>query len=84
MNKFILICLAAISTLCAEATAQKTVTIDPKDIQLSPYRHKELPPFLLKRIRATTDTFEKIDGVTYDQAVDLYRRDLDPESNLVL
>ncbi len=64
--------------------AQKTIIVDPKDIQLSPYMHKELPPLLLKRIRATTETFEKIDGVTYEQAVDLYKRDLDPESNLVL
>jgi len=46
--------------------------------------HKELPPSLLKRIKATTDTFEKIDGLSYEQAVDLYKRDLDPESNLVL
>ena len=79
-----LIILAALSIASVEAAAQKTVTIDPKDIQLSPYRHKELPPALLQRIRATTDTFEKIDGITYERAVDLYKRDLDPESNLVL
>ena len=68
----------------APILAQKVITVDPKDIQYSPYRHKDLPAALLKRIRATTDTFEKIDGVTYEQAVDLYKRDLDPESNLVL
>ena len=39
---------------------------------------------MLKRIRATTDTFERIDGMSYEQAVDLYKRDLDPEANLVL
>nr|WP_315495432.1 hypothetical protein [uncultured Rhodoferax sp.] len=65
-------------------TAQKVTTVDPKDVQLSPYKYKELPPALLKRIKATTDTFEKIDGMSYEQAVDLYKRDLDPESNLVL
>jgi hypothetical protein len=84
MNKFTLVFLTALSVVSSEAAAQKTVTVDPKDIQLSPYRHKELPPSLLKRIRITTDAFEKIDGITYDQAVDLYKRDLDPESNLVL
>jgi hypothetical protein len=46
--------------------------------------HKELPPSLLKRIKATTETFEKIDGISYEKAVDLYKRDLDPESNLML
>jgi len=66
------------------AIAQKVTEINPNDIQLSPYRHKELPPALLKRIRATTDVFEKIDGISYEKAVDLYKRDLNPEENLVL
>ena len=64
--------------------AQQTTIMNPKDIQISGYRHKELPPALLKRIKATTDTFESIDGVSYEKAVDLYRRDLSPEDNLVL
>jgi hypothetical protein len=71
--------------LCAvPAVAQEVITLDPKDIQLSPYQHNDLPPSLLKRIKATTDAFEKVDGVSYEQAVDLYKRDVDPESNLVL
>ncbi|MEH0168484.1 hypothetical protein [Roseateles microcysteis] len=64
--------------------AQKTVVVNPNDIQLSPYRHKELPVELLKRIRATTDVFQAIDGLSYDQAVDLYKRDVNPEENLVI
>ena len=84
MRTFTLLFLAVLSVVSAQAVAQKSVTIDPKDVRLSPYRHSELAPSLLKRIRVTTDTFEKIDGITYDQAVDLYKRDLDPESNLVL
>lgn len=39
---------------------------------------------MLDRIRATTDLFESIDEITYEKAVDLYRRDLNPEENLVL
>jgi hypothetical protein len=66
------------------ALAQKTTVVNPNDVQLSPYRHKELPPALLKRIRATTDVFEKVDGLSYEKAVDLYKRDLNPEENLVL
>ncbi len=75
-----LVCL--ITTLsCA---AEQAVTMNPKDIQMSEYRHKELPPTLLKRIKVTTDTFEIIDGISYEAAVDLYKRDLHPEKNLVL
>lgn len=58
--------------------------MNPKDIQFSEYHHKELPPDLLKRIKATTDTFAPIDGISYEKAVDLYKRDINPESNLVL
>lgn len=64
--------------------AQQSVTMNPKDIQFSDYRHKELQPALLKRIKATTDTFEIVDGLSYEKAVDLYKRDLNPEENLVL
>jgi len=31
-----------------------------------------------------TDVFEPIDGLTYEQAVDLYRRDQNPESEIVI
>ncbi len=66
------------------AFAQKAAVVNPNDVQLSPCRHKELSPSLLERIRATTDVFEKIDGVSYEKAIDLYKRDLNPEENLVL
>jgi hypothetical protein len=65
-------------------SAQNAAVIDPNDIQLGPYQYKELPTGLLKRIRATTNVFEKIDGMTYEKAVDLYKRDLNPEDNLVV
>lgn len=75
-----LVCL----TSSLPSNAGQTVTVNPNDIQMSEYRHKELPPALLKRIKAVTDTFEIIDGISYDKAVDLYKRDLNPEENLVL
>jgi hypothetical protein len=70
--------------LQSHALAQGVVTVNPNDIQFGPYRHQDLPPELLKRIRATTDVFEKVDGLSYEKAVDLYKRDLNPEENLVL
>lgn len=66
------------------AEAQETTVVDPNALELGPYRHQELPAELLTRIRAVTDAFQRIDGVSYEEAVDLYRRDVDPESNLVL
>ena len=62
----------------------KTVIMDPNDVQLNNYVHKELPPELLKRIKDTTDIFEVVDGTSFEKAVDLYKRDLDPESNLII
>lgn len=62
----------------------KVIEIDPNKIQYNGYVHETLPPALLKRIKATTDTFEIVDGISYEKAVDLYKRDIDPESNLVI
>lgn len=62
----------------------KVVEMDPNDIQMNGYVHKSLPEGLLVRIKATTDTFEIVDGMSYEKAVDLYKRDRDPESNLVI
>lgn len=62
----------------------QTTTMELKDLQEGPYRHRELSPALLERIRATTDVFHPIDGLSYEQAVDLYKRDLNPEENVVL
>jgi hypothetical protein len=76
--------LAAFLSVPMHAPAQNTVVLNPNDVQLGPYRHKELPPALLARIRATTNVFEKVDGTSYERAVDLYKRDLNPEENLVL
>ncbi len=62
----------------------KAVEMYPNKIQINGYVHKSLPEDLLVRIKATTDTFEIVDGMSYLQVVDLYKRDLDPESNLVI
>ena len=79
-----LLLVAASGLACSPAPAQQSTVMDPNKIQMGPYRHSELPAALLPRIRATTDTFESIDGVTYEKALDLYKRDLSPEENLVL
>lgn len=63
---------------------EKVVTMDPNQIQMNGYVHESLPQDMLKRIKVTTDTFEVVDGITYEKAIDLYKRDLDPGANLVI
>ena len=64
--------------------ANQNETVDPNEIQLSPIIHESLPEPLLKRIKSVTDVFESVDGISYEQSVNLYRRDLNPEANLVI
>jgi len=59
--------------------------MDPNDIQLHPTVHESLPPpKMLKRIKVLSDTFEIVDGISYEQSVGLYKRDLNPEPNIVI
>lgn len=72
-------------TLSMNSFAEKnTAVVDPNSIQASKYIHQSLPTNLLKRIKAIKDVFETVDGISYEQAVDLYRRDLNPEKELVI
>jgi len=61
-----------------------TKLMDPNDIAYSDYQHESFSDEFLSRIRTTTDAFEEIDGISFEQAVDLYRRDVDPETNIVI
>jgi len=80
MNK-ILILLMLISSF---SIAGETVLMNPNDVKLGSVLHSELSEALLKRIRTLSDTFEIVDGISYEKSVDLYKRDLDPESNIVI
>lgn len=65
-------------------TPPETQLMDPNEIAYSDYQHESFPEPFLNRIKATTDAFEEIDGISFEQAVDLYRRDFDPESNIII
>ncbi len=82
--KRILISILLLSFTAFCYAQSKVIEIDPNKVQYNGYVHETLPPTLLKRIKLTTDTFEIVDGVSYEKAVDLYKRDIDPESNLVI
>jgi len=62
--------------------ANDVETVDPNEIQLGPIIHESLPDDLLRRIKLVTNVFESIDGISYEQSVGLYKRDLNPEANL--
>jgi len=62
--------------------ADETKLVDPNSIQLGPIIHDSLPDELLERIRRISSIFEVVDGVGYEQAVDLYKRDPNPETNI--
>jgi len=61
-----------------------TKLMNPSEIAFSDYIHESFSDEFLARIKYTTDTFEAIDGITYLQAIDLYKRDLKPEDNIVI
>jgi hypothetical protein len=77
----VLLILILPQAVCAQ---DNVVTMDPNQIQMNGYVHETLPDEMLKRIKVTTNTFEVVDGISFEKAVDLYKRDLDPESNLVI
>lgn len=83
MYKLFIVFMAC--TLSMNSYAEQNVSVvDPNSIKASKYVHQSLPSNLLKRIKAITDVFETVDGISYEQAVDLYKRDLNPEKELVI
>lgn len=80
LKQLLAACLAVLLTGPA-AAAQ---TVDPNSVRLNDRVHEQLPAQVLARIRAVTQVFEPIDGISYERAVDLYKRDADPEANLVI
>ncbi|WP_236208148.1 hypothetical protein [Pseudomonas tohonis] len=77
---FLCTCLA----LLISGPVAAAQTVDPDSVRLNDRVHEQLPAPLLARIRAVTQVFEPIDGISYERAVDLYKRDADPEANLVI
>ena len=58
------------------------IEVNPNSIEIGGYIHDELPPEMLDRIKAVTEIFEIVDGISFEKAVDMYRRDFNPDKNL--
>ncbi len=86
VKRIALICSCLIWAIsCTNNTGEsQTVTMDPNDLQFNDYVHESLSESLLERIKATTDIFEPVDGISFEQTVDMYRRDLNPEKNIII
>ncbi len=80
VKKYLLSLLIVSSLLNAE----ESKIMDPNDIKMGQVLHEKLSNDLLKRIKSVTDVFEIVDGISYEESVNLYQRDLDPEANLVI
>jgi hypothetical protein len=73
---------APINTSVIAATEPSTISTH--DGEISIYLHEKLPENLLRRIRAVTNTFQEINGISYEQAIDFYRREVKPDEILIL
>lgn len=58
--------------------------VDPNELQLGPIQHKSLPVKLLARIQRIHDTFAEVDGISLEDRIDAFRRDIHPENEVAL
>ena len=54
------------------------------DIQFGPIRHPVLPGDFIERIKAFKKILGDVDSVPIEQTIDNFKRDADPESELVI
>ena len=62
----------------------KPAIASTSDAEISIHLHEKLPESLLRRIRAVTNVFQKINGISCEQAIDFYRREVKPEEIMIL
>ena len=67
-----------------EASNESVQYIDPNKIQFSPIIHEKLSDDQMARIKAIHGVFGEFDGQSLEQWVEDFRRDLDPEPNIVV
>jgi hypothetical protein len=54
------------------------------DIQFGPIRHPVLPDDFIERIKAFKKILGDIDSVSIEQTIDNFKRDADPQSELII
>lgn len=68
----------------SENNPRKPEWVDPNELEPGPIRHESLPVDLLGRIRRIHDTFAEIDGISLEDRIDSFRRDVHPENEVAL
>lgn len=58
--------------------------IDPNSIQRGRVIHDRLSEEMMARLRKLHEVFSEVDGTSFEQWVDDFKRDADPESNVVI
>jgi hypothetical protein len=54
------------------------------EVELGPHQHATLPAELIERIKAYKQILGDADAVSVDEAIDDFRRDLNPEKEVVI
>jgi hypothetical protein len=62
----------------------KTQQVPLSEIQIGPIRHPVLPDEFIERIRAFKAILTDVDGASIAQTIDNFKRDVNPESELVI
>lgn len=62
----------------------KVQMIDPNSIQRGRIIHSVLPDEMMVRLRKLHEVFSEVDGTSFEQWVDDFKRDADPVSNIVI
>ena len=58
--------------------------VDPKTLRKGPIRHESLSEDFLARVRKFHSMLAEVDGMTIEERVDCFRRDLHPENEIVV
>ena len=81
---FLLIVVVALAAIAFTrvSEAQTTTFVDPQTLKLGPIRHAQLPPYLIKRVRAFEPVFADVYPITHEKWIEGFRRDVHPEREI--
>src|SRR5690349_532138 len=64
--------------------SQQPQTIDLANVRPGPIRHADLPPDLLKRVKALEPVFADVYPITHEKWIEGFRRDADPAREIAI
>lgn len=76
------LCSCSVNDPKSPSKDRKTVSVDPTKIERGPVRHARLSAAQVTRLRKVHSTFAEVDGQTFAEWEDDFKRDADPDENL--